>query len=45
MGTSSVIREGDRAPEFSLPAVGGGQVSLKDFRGRAVQLIFIRHLG
>ncbi len=45
MGTSSVIRGGDRAPEFSLPAVGGGQVSLRDFRARPVLLTFIRHLG
>ena len=45
MGTSPVIREGDSAPDFTLPAVGGGQVSLRDFRGRPVQLIFIRHLG
>ncbi len=45
MGTSSLIHEGDRAPEFSLLAVGGGQVALKDFRGRPAQFIFIRHLG
>lgn len=45
MPTSLVIREGERAPDFTLPAVAGGQVSLRDFRGRPVQLIFIRHLG
>ena len=41
----SVIREGDPAPDFTLLAVGGGEVSLKDFRGRPVLLSFLRHLG
>ncbi len=40
-----VIHEGDRAPGFTLDAVEGGQVSLADFRGRPVLLIFLRHLG
>jgi peroxiredoxin (alkyl hydroperoxide reductase subunit C) len=28
------VRVGDQAPDFSLPAVAGGKVSLSDFRGR-----------
>jgi len=39
------VREGEKAPEFTLPAVGGRQVSLRDFQGRPVVLTFIRHLG
>ena len=31
---------GDRAPVFSLPVDGGGAVSLKDFKGRALALYF-----
>ena len=40
-----MVREGDRAPDFTLDAVGGGRVSLHDFTGRPVLLIFLRHLG
>jgi thioredoxin-dependent peroxiredoxin len=31
---------GDRAPAFELPATGGSTVSLTDFGGRAVVLVF-----
>lgn len=31
---------GDRAPEFTLPATGGGQVSLSEYQGRPVVLVF-----
>lgn len=31
---------GDKAPPFTLPSTGGGQVSLSDFAGRAVVLVF-----
>ncbi len=41
----SSIREGDVAPDFTLAAVGGGRVSLRDFKGRPILLIFLRHLG
>jgi thioredoxin-dependent peroxiredoxin len=34
------IAVGDRAPAFTLPATGGGQVSLSDFAGRPVVLVF-----
>jgi peroxiredoxin len=35
-----VIEAGARAPEFTLVDQDGGQVSLADFRGRAVVLVF-----
>ena len=38
-------RAGDRAPDFTLDAVGGERLSLRGFTGRAVLLIFLRHLG
>ena len=31
---------GDKAPAFTLPASGGGQVSLGDFAGKPVVLVF-----
>ncbi|MFZ4810789.1 MAG: peroxiredoxin [Ilumatobacteraceae bacterium] len=31
---------GDRAPSFTLPATGGGSVSLSDYAGRPVVLVF-----
>jgi peroxiredoxin Q/BCP len=31
---------GDKAPAFTLPADGGGKVSLKDLKGKAVVLYF-----
>ena len=31
---------GDKAPTFSLPATGGSTVSLSDFAGKAVVLVF-----
>jgi len=34
------IAIGDRAPEFTLPSTGGGSVSLSDFAGRPVVLVF-----
>ena len=41
----AALRAGDPAPDISLDAVGGGRVSLRDFRGRPVLLVFLRHLG
>ena len=41
----AAIREGEPAPDFTLDAVGGERASLRDFRGRPVVLIFLRHLG
>jgi peroxiredoxin Q/BCP len=34
------LEVGDKAPDFSLPADGGGEVALKDFKGKAVVLYF-----
>jgi peroxiredoxin len=39
------LRIGDRAPEFTLPRVGGGAVSLSAYHGGWVVLIFLRYLG
>ena len=38
--TATLLREGDPAPPFTLPADGGAQVSLDDFRGRKLVLYF-----
>jgi len=35
-----VLKEGDQAPDFSVPTNGGGQVSLSDLRGKNVVLYF-----
>ncbi|MBI3252798.1 MAG: thioredoxin-dependent thiol peroxidase [Candidatus Omnitrophica bacterium] len=29
-----MLKEGDKAPEFTLPSSGGGDISLKDFKGK-----------
>lgn len=34
------LEEGDKAPEFTLPADDGATVSLGDFRGKNVVLYF-----
>ncbi|MSO71340.1 MAG: thioredoxin-dependent thiol peroxidase [Alphaproteobacteria bacterium] len=34
------IKEGDKAPAFSLPSDGGGKVSLSDYKGRPLVLYF-----
>lgn len=39
------VEVGDRAPEFSLKSVNSGQVSLEDFNGRKVVLVFGRYFG
>lgn len=36
----SVIREGDTAPAFALPASDGGEVSLSEFRGKKAVLLY-----
>jgi thioredoxin-dependent peroxiredoxin len=40
MGGDSMLREGDKAPSFSLPDENGKMVSLKDFKGKTVVLYF-----
>jgi thioredoxin-dependent peroxiredoxin len=34
------IKVGERAPEFTLPALGGGQISLADYRGKKNVVLF-----
>lgn len=34
------LKEGDKAPDFSLPSSSGGMVSLKDLKGKSVILYF-----
>jgi peroxiredoxin len=36
---------GDRAPHFTLPDTAGGSLSLSQFAGRPVVLVFLRWLG
>jgi thioredoxin-dependent peroxiredoxin len=40
METNAILREGDRAPDFSLPASDGGTVRLSDLRGKNIVLYF-----
>jgi len=40
-----IAAPGASAPDFHLPALDGSLVSLSDFRGRPVVLVFLRHLG
>ena len=37
---STIVREGDAAPDFRLPSLYGGPVSLSSFRGRVVMVHF-----
>jgi peroxiredoxin Q/BCP len=39
---SSTVPVGAKAPDFTLPRSGGGEVSLALFRGRPVVLAFLR---
>ena len=36
------LKPGKRAPDFTLPAVAGGETSLHDFAGRKVLLVFVQ---
>jgi len=43
--TRGGAKVGEAAPRFTLPDVDGGTVSLADYRGRWVVLVFLRWLG
>ena len=36
---------GAAAPEFQLPTLDGALMTLSEYRGRPVLLVFLRHLG
>lgn len=40
--SSETVPVGAPAPEFTLTATDGGEVSLSDYRGRKVMLVFLR---
>ena len=35
-----MVKEGQRAPDFTMPICGGGKVALKDLKGKKVELFF-----
>jgi peroxiredoxin len=39
------LNMGERAPDFSLPDAGGRTVSLADFKGKPLVLVFSRYVG
>jgi peroxiredoxin len=39
---SETVRIGAQAPDFTLRAVAGGEVSLSNLRGNPVLLVFLR---
>ncbi|MDY6957328.1 MAG: peroxiredoxin-like family protein [Pseudomonadota bacterium] len=39
------LTTGDHAPDFSLPDAGGNTVSLADFKGKPLVLVFSRYVG
>jgi peroxiredoxin Q/BCP len=39
-GGASMVKEGQRAPDFTLPSSDGADVALKDLRGKPVVLYF-----
>jgi peroxiredoxin Q/BCP len=39
---SETVPTGSEAPDFTLPAIDGGEVTLSSLRGRPVVLVFLR---
>ena len=39
------LKIGELAPDFTLPSLTGENISLRDYRGQPVLLLFLRHLG
>jgi peroxiredoxin len=42
---SETVSVGEQAPDFTLPSIGGQDVSLADYRGQPVVLVFLRGFG
>src|SRR5262245_60519744 len=42
MPSRSGLAPGRRAPDFTLPCIGGGDVALSSFSGRKVLLVFVQ---
>ena len=42
---SETVPVGTEAPDFTLTAIDGGEVSLSAYRGRPVVLVFLRGFG
>ena len=42
---SETVPVGSPAPDFTLEAISGEQVSLSDYRGKPVVLVFLRGFG
>ena len=40
-----MVEVGDLAPNFNLVSLNSEPVSLRDYRGRSLLLIFLRHTG
>ena len=34
LGTGKTVEIGDEAADFTLPSLGGGEISLSDYRGK-----------
>jgi peroxiredoxin Q/BCP len=41
VATDELVRVGEPAPDFTLPATGGRTVALGDFRGRRHVVLFV----
>ena len=39
------LQPGEIAPNFTLPTLDGGEVSLQDYRDRPLVLVFTRYVG
>ena len=42
---SETVPVGSQAPDFTLTSIQGTEVSLSDYRGRNVVLVFLRGFG
>jgi peroxiredoxin len=40
--TTTTLRSGQAAPDFTLPTVDGKMVKLSDYRGKPLAIVFIR---